>query len=64
MKIMFVMGNPDPKKHSTRFDFVEFEPVAGGAPESSLEKFKPSFYIPKPFAASANRIRVTIEELP
>lgn len=48
-------------KHSTRFNFEGF---AGGTPSGvDPATFKPSFYIPKPVARNAKRIRVTIEEV-
>jgi hypothetical protein len=56
-KITFTMSDPSDKKHSTRFDFEKLE-------ESNVginEKWNPSFYIPKPFAVGAARLRVTIE---
>jgi len=56
-KIVFTMNNPDPKKHSTRFDLDRIETPQ----ETWMEKFKPSFYIPRPFAETAKRIRVTLE---
>lgn len=64
-RITFTMGTPDEKKHSTRFDFDQIDssitvPVVG-VPIDSLSKFKPSFYIPKPFAVGAKKVRVTIE---
>lgn len=62
MKVTFTMANPQPKKHSTRFDFERLEdhtiPVGTSIPDS----FRPSFYIPEPFM-NAKRIRVTIEEV-
>ena len=59
MKITFTMTrNADQPKHSTRFNFEAFE--TGTIDDN---RFKPSFYIPKPFAEHAKRVRVTIEEL-
>jgi hypothetical protein len=68
-KITFTMCDPQDKKHSTRFDSEQVESVvdANGkeyaAPPFDTARFKPSFYIPKPFARNSKRIRVTIEEL-
>jgi hypothetical protein len=61
MKVVFTMTPHENKpKHSTRF---EFEALCGDA-HTTLDigdKFKPSFYLPKPLAEHAQRIRVTIE---
>jgi hypothetical protein len=62
-KITFVMGSPDPKKHSTRFDFSHSTSNTVDGTDPIDPKFKPSFYIPKPHFATAKRIRVTIEEV-
>jgi hypothetical protein len=69
MKVTFVMGEPDAKKHSTRFDFVpgsispdESETTPGFAATATGKAFKPTFYVPAPFM-DAKRIRVTIESL-
>lgn len=62
-KITFTMNVPQPKKHSTRFDFDAFvEAPEGWSPEEK-KRFAPSFYIPKPFAEGAKAIHVTIEEI-
>jgi hypothetical protein len=59
-KLTFTMTpHTDQPKHSTRFNFEAFEAGTTDSPE----KFKPSFYIPKPFGARAKRIRITIEEI-
>lgn len=69
MKITFTMTPHDGQpKHSTRFDFEAFSDTTHqaepqGVPIDDIPKFKPSFYIPKPFASLAKRIRVTIEEI-
>jgi len=67
MKLTFTMGSPDPKKHSTRFDFEgsaeNTETASGQVRALSDPKFKPSFYIPRPYFATAKRVRVTIEEV-
>jgi hypothetical protein len=69
MKITFTMHEPDEKKHSVRFNLEKVERVEDqdgkeyATPPFSLSAFRPSFYIPAPFAAKAKRIRVTIEEL-
>jgi hypothetical protein len=71
------MASPDAKKHSTRFDFEKLESITKSdavpatltakedirAEHPWAEKFKPSFYVPKPVAERAKRIRVTIEEV-
>jgi hypothetical protein len=58
MKVVFTMTPHENKpKHSTRF---EFEALCGDPPYIG-GKFKPSFYLPKPLAANAQRIQVTIE---
>jgi hypothetical protein len=64
-KLTFLMRDPEPKKHSTRFNFAGF---SDGTEEGILSyeearAFRPSFYIPKPFAENAPAIRVTIEAL-
>lgn len=63
--IAFTMTPHENKpKHSTRFEFENFDSTQSqGVAFQELEKFKPSFYIPKPFASRAKRIRVTIEEI-
>ena len=66
-KVTFIMAEPDPKKHSTRFDFEAFETAEDATDKDFLKTatakaFKPSFYIPAPFM-DAKRIRVTIEEI-
>lgn len=63
MKIVFTMRDPQPKKHSVRFDFDAVEETDGPNAPADLKGFKPSFYIPKPVAENATRIRVTIEEI-
>ena len=73
MKIIFdmVLRPGEQPKHSSRFDIDRKEQpeVFDGkgepyvAPPFDLSTFKPSFYIPKPFAQNAKRIRVTLEEL-
>jgi len=64
-KISFELGTPSHKKHSTRFDFIQgslFDALdKPGAVALDEARFKPSFYIPTPFAAKARRIKVTIE---
>ena len=67
-KITFLMGTPEAKKHSTRFDLDHIESieengaVAQEAP-AWVKTFKPSFYVPNPVGQAAKRLRVTIEEL-
>lgn len=70
MKLSFTMTpHADQPKHSTRFNFEKGQDitpdVADGKvfPKDLDPKFKPSFYIPKPYASNAKRIRVTIEVL-
>jgi len=68
LKITFTMTrNANQPKHSTRFNFDAFETGTADNPEKRDavvgDRFKPSFYIPKPFAEHAKRVRVTIEEL-
>jgi hypothetical protein len=69
MKIIFLMGDPDPKKHSTRFNMEKLESVQDAegkeyaAPPFDVASFRPSFYVPAPVAEKSKRIRVTIEEL-
>jgi hypothetical protein len=48
-------------KHSTRFDFERLDAAEATGILIDQTKFKPSFYIPKPFGAGAKRVRVTIE---
>jgi len=62
MTITFTMHEPDEKKHSIRFNFEKFE-NAGDLTSEEQDRFAPSFYIPRPFASKAKKIRVTIEEL-
>lgn len=60
MKVVLTMvPNPNRPKHSTRFDQESVE----GLPPDAVDRFKASFYIPKPVAQNAKRIRVTIEEV-
>lgn len=62
MKITFLMADPEPKKHSTKFDFSGFEAGAPTLPDPIVNGLKrASFYIPKPIADGAKKIRVTIE---
>jgi hypothetical protein len=66
MKITFTMTpHADQPKHSTRFNFEDLagEDTIVGVSLVDLQKFKPSFYIPKPVAQRAKRIKVTIEEV-
>jgi hypothetical protein len=65
MKVTFTMSDPDPKRHSTRFNFEALEESPTGLSDAELSKAlkNASFYVPKPLGASAKRIRVTIEEL-
>lgn len=60
-KITVIMGDPDPKKHSTRFDAKTVESFEG-IPEAEAKEFAPTFYIPSPFKSS-KKLRVTIEEV-
>jgi len=66
--ITFIMGDPDPKKHSIRFDLQSIEKieedgaVAVEAP-AWTRNFKPSFYVPNPIGSASKTLRVTIEEL-
>jgi len=66
-KITFVMGAPAEKKHSVQFHYVNGLEILDGKPEeletvgNSLRNA--SFYIPKPFAETSKKIRVTIETL-
>jgi hypothetical protein len=63
-KITFTMTpNAKRPKHSTRFDFEKFDEHASSLEVDALDRFTPSFYIPKDFASHAKRIRVTIEEV-
>jgi hypothetical protein len=63
MKIEFTMvPHYVQPKHSTRFNFERLGAhVLPAGSTFSEEKFKPSFYIPKPVGEGAKRIRVTIE---
>lgn len=63
-KIEFTMGRPQPKKHSVRFDLemLEADAVPDDWTADQVRAFKPSFYIPRPFAENATKILVTIEE--
>lgn len=64
MKITFTMTPHENRpKHSTRFEFEGFEPGDRMQDAPRLDKFRPSFYVPKPVGETARRIRVTIEEL-
>jgi hypothetical protein len=74
MKVTFLMGDPDPKKHSTKFTFEEIDPtptvpVEGVSSEAASKALtgtgygSTAFYLPKPLFATAKRIRVTIEEV-
>lgn len=72
--LTFTMCDPDGKKHSTRFNFEALEAVDGKSVDASkplaesdrrtaLALKSASFYIPKPIAERAKRIRITIEEV-
>lgn len=65
MKITFTMTPHENRpKHSTRFELEAIESAdIGGVVAFTHAKFRPSFYIPKPVAEGARRIRVTIEEV-
>jgi len=58
-KVTFTVGSPIEKKHSTRFDFLALEVREDTALDERT--FKPSIYIPKPFAHGAKKVRVTFE---
>lgn len=63
--VTFLMDRHDvDPKHSTRFNFSGLDVNATSPtdfPVSAVKTWKPSFYIPKPVAEKAKRIRVTIE---
>jgi hypothetical protein len=73
MKITFVMGTPDEKKHSVKFNFLTLEETDDGKtktgdlvphPEEIAKAAKAlAFYVPKPIAEHSKRIRVTLEEI-
>jgi hypothetical protein len=72
LEVTFSMSDPDPKKHSTKFGFEKLESVTVDgklvSDEAQLDSMRSSlknaaFYIPKPLAEDADRIRVTIVEL-
>lgn len=63
--ITFILGEPQEKKNSVRFDFSEaLDFVLAEQDELTPAELKAaktaSFYIPKPIAAGAKRIAVTI----
>jgi hypothetical protein len=63
-KIVFTMTEPEQKKHSVRFNFEALSLIDNetDVPDAEFQKtFKPTFYVPKPFAQNAKRIRVTVE---
>jgi hypothetical protein len=65
MKVTILMGQPELKKHSTRFKTTAVEQdktELNGGSGAVLERFKPEFYIPEPFM-DAKRLRVTIEQI-
>jgi hypothetical protein len=65
MKVTIIMGTPDKKKHSTKFDAIDVpEDLNPGVPLAVRDSLrKASFYIPLPFGGSSARIKVTLEEV-
>lgn len=65
-KVIVVLGDPENKKHSVLFRFKSFEP-GQSVPDDIAQGMQKgqgmSVYIPRPFAQSAKRVRLTLEEI-
>lgn len=64
-KAVFVLGQPTRKKHSVQFTMIELESSDGWKPENATTPsgWRPTFYLPRPFAENARKVRVTLETI-